>query len=84
MRKLETVYEGGILRPTEKLQLEEHQLVTVIVIEDDADEDDIQFEPPQSFESFADHSISRETVRGALTRIPGKLYADFAAERDER
>jgi predicted DNA-binding antitoxin AbrB/MazE fold protein len=84
MRKLEAVYEGGVLRPTEKLLLEEHQLVTVIVLDDDGDEDDIQFEHPQSFESFANHSISQETVRDALSRISGALDADFAAERDER
>ena len=84
MRKLEAVYEGGVLRPTEKLLLEEHQLVTVIVVDDDTDEQDIQFEPPHRFESLANHSISRETVRGALSRIPGSLDADFAAERNER
>jgi hypothetical protein len=27
---------------------------------------------------------ARETVRGALSRIPGSLDADFAAERNER
>jgi len=84
MHKFEAVYEGGILRPTEKLLLEEHQLVTVIVVDDDTDEEDIQFEPPHCFESLANRSISREMVRGALSRIPGSLDADFAAERNER
>ena len=84
MRKFEAVYEGGVLRPTEKLPLEEHQLVTVIVVDDDTDEQDIQFEPPYCFESLANHSISREMVRGALSRILGSLDADFAAERNER
>ena len=84
MRKLEAVYEGGVLRPTEKLQLEEHQLVTVIVVDDDTDEQDIQFEPAHCFDSLANHSISREAVRGSLSRIPGSLDADFAAERNER
>ena len=44
MRKLEAVYEGGVLRPTEKLLLEEHQLVTVtvILVDDDTEEDEIQ------------------------------------------
>jgi predicted DNA-binding antitoxin AbrB/MazE fold protein len=83
MRKLEAVYEGGVLRPTGKLLLEEHQLVTVIVVDEDT-EDEIQFEPPQCFESFANYTISRETVRGALSIIPGALDADFAAERNER
>lgn len=84
MHKFDAVYESGVLRPTEKLMLKEHQLVTVIVVDDDADEDEIQFESPQSFERLADHSISRETVRAALSRIPGSLDADFAAERNER
>ena len=51
---------------------------------DDTDEQDIHFEPQHCFESLANGSISRETVRGALSRIPGSLVADFAAERDER
>jgi predicted DNA-binding antitoxin AbrB/MazE fold protein len=84
MRKLEAVYESGVLRPTKKLLLEEHQFVTVIVVDDDTDEQDIQFEPLHCFESLANHSISRESVRGALSRIPGSLDADFAAERNER
>jgi len=84
MRKLEAVYEGGVLRPTEKLLLQEHQLVTLIVVDEDTEEDEIQFESPQYFESSANHTISRETVRGALSRIPGALDADFAAERNER
>jgi len=84
MRKVEAVYEDGVLRPTERLLLEEHRLVTVIVIDDDRDEEDIQFEPAHRFESLANRSISREKVRGALSRIPGSLDADFAAERNER
>jgi len=71
------------LRPTEKLLLEEHQLVTVILVEDDTAELDIQFEPKHCFEPLANRSINRETVRGALSRIPGSLDADFAAERNE-
>jgi predicted DNA-binding antitoxin AbrB/MazE fold protein len=38
MRKLKAVYEGGVLRLTEKLPLEEHQLVTVIILDTDADQ----------------------------------------------
>ena len=71
MRKLEAVYEGGVLRPTEKLLLEEHQLVTLIVVDEDTDEDEIQFEPPQCFESFANHAIGGKRF-GALCRsFPG-------------
>jgi predicted DNA-binding antitoxin AbrB/MazE fold protein len=73
MHKFEAVYEGGILRPVERLLLEEHQLVTVIVVDDDTDEEDIQFEPPHCFESLANGTITRETVRGALVEKSGTI-----------
>ena len=84
MRKLQAVYEGGVLRPTEQLPLEEHQLVSVIVLDADTDDEEVEFEPPHCFEALANHSVSRETVRAALSKIPGSLDADFAAERNER
>jgi predicted DNA-binding antitoxin AbrB/MazE fold protein len=84
MRKLKAVYEGGVLRLTEKLPLEEHQLVTVIILDTDADNEEIEFEPAQCFEALANRSITRERVRDALSKIPGSLDADFAAERNER
>ena len=84
MRKVQAVYEGGVLRPTGQLQLEEHQLVSVIILDADTDDEEVEFEPPHCFEALANHSISRETVRAALSKIPGSLDADFAAERNER
>jgi predicted DNA-binding antitoxin AbrB/MazE fold protein len=33
-RKLEAVYEGGVLRPVEPLRLDEHQLVSVMILDD--------------------------------------------------
>lgn len=85
MRRLEAVYEGGVLRPTEKLPLEEHQLVSVVIIfDEEAHAEGIEFELPQSFEALANHSLSRETVRAALSKIPVSMDADFAAERNER
>ncbi|MBK5291611.1 MAG: antitoxin family protein [Acidobacteriia bacterium] len=35
IRRVETVYENGILRPLEPLPLEEHQHVTVMITEVD-------------------------------------------------
>ena len=84
MRQLHAVYEGGVLRPVEPLALEEHQLVSVIILDDVALEDELAFAPPDTFEPLADHTVSLETVRRALSKIPGSLDADFAAERDER
>jgi predicted DNA-binding antitoxin AbrB/MazE fold protein len=84
VRKLQAVYENGILRPVEPLRLDEHQLVSVIVMDDTAPEEDLTFESPSHFEPLADHSISLEAVRRALSRIPGSMDADFTTERDER
>lgn len=84
VRKLQAVYEGGVLRPVEPLPLGEHQLVSIIVLDDNPPEDDLKFEEPARFEALADRSVSLETVRRALSRIPGSLDADFAAERNER
>jgi predicted DNA-binding antitoxin AbrB/MazE fold protein len=84
MRKLGAIYEGGVLRPIEKLPLEEHQLVSIIILDADAENEGIEFEPPHSFEALANHSINREHVRAALSKIPGSLDTDFAAERNER
>lgn len=83
MRKLQVVYEGGVLRPVEPLRLDEHQLVSVIIL-DDLDDDELSFETPERFEALADHTVSLETVRRTLSKIPGSLDADFMAERNER
>jgi predicted DNA-binding antitoxin AbrB/MazE fold protein len=84
MRKLQAVYENGVLRPVEPLHLGEHQLVSVIVLDDVASEEDLKFEAPERFEPLADHSVSVQAVRAALSKIPGSLDADFLAERNER
>lgn len=84
MRKLQAVYEDGVLRPVEALRLDEHQLVSVIVMDDLAPDEELRFEAPESFETLADHSVTLETVRAALSKIPGSLDADFLAERNER
>jgi predicted DNA-binding antitoxin AbrB/MazE fold protein len=85
VRKVEAVYEGGVLRPVEPLRLDEHQHVSVIIFDEIADDsEELQFAPREEFEPLADHSVTLETVRGALSKIPGSLDADFAAERNER
>jgi predicted DNA-binding antitoxin AbrB/MazE fold protein len=84
MRKLQAVYEGGVLRLMEALTLEEHQLVSVILLDEKPSGEEIEYEPAPRFEALADRSIDRNTVRAALSKIPGSLDADFAAQRDER
>ena len=84
VRKLQAVYEGGVLRPVEPLRLDEHQLVSVIVVDDVAPDEELRFEAPEQFEALADHGVTLEAVRRALSKIPGSLDADFMAERNER
>lgn len=85
VRKLEAVYEGGVLRPVEPLRLVEHQHVSVIILDEIADDgEELQFAPREEFEALADHTITLEEVRKELSQIPGSLDADFAAERNER
>jgi predicted DNA-binding antitoxin AbrB/MazE fold protein len=84
VRKLQAVYEGGVLRPVEPLELDEHQLVSVIILDDIAPDEELRFEAPEQFEALADHAVSLQAVRRALEKIPGSLDTDFAAERNER
>ena len=84
VRKLRAVYESGVLRPIEPLRLDEHQLVSVVILDEIASDDELQFETPERFDALADHSVSLETVRRALSKIPGSLDADFVTERNER
>ena len=84
LRKLQAVYEGGVLRPVEPLRLDEHQLVSVIILDDGISDGDLQFETPSRFEALADHNVSLEAVRDALSKISGSLDADFFAVRNER
>jgi predicted DNA-binding antitoxin AbrB/MazE fold protein len=82
-RRLQAVYERGVLRPLEPLPLAEHQQVTVTVSDHEhADEADASF--MRYLEAEADDSVTLESARAALAKIPGSLIDDFRRERDER
>jgi predicted DNA-binding antitoxin AbrB/MazE fold protein len=86
-KRLEAVYENGVLRPLESLDLREHQRVTVVVSEKPVtspEEAWLDVECWQRCATEADESISLEAVREALSKIPGSLTADFIAEREDR
>ncbi len=84
MRKVQAIFENGVLRPVEPLGLHEHQLVSLILLHDAAAEEELSFVPAADFEPLADRSCSIDAVRRALSQIPGALDADFFAERNER
>ncbi len=78
MRKVQAVYEGGILRPIEPLPLDEHQLVSVIILDDE-----LVFAQPEQFEALADYSVTLEAVRQSLVQDSGLAGRRFRS-RTER
>jgi predicted DNA-binding antitoxin AbrB/MazE fold protein len=79
-KSLEVIYENGVFRPLEPVDLPEHWRVRV-TIEDE--EDWLDTEYMQRCVSEADERVNLEAVRKALAKIPGSLTADFIAERSE-
>ena len=81
-RSLQAVYERGVLRPLEPLELQEHQEVTVTVSdEQNADLADHVF--LRYLEEHADDSVTIEEVHSALGSIEGSMLEDFRSERNE-
>ena len=81
MRKsLEVVYEHGVFRPLEPVELPENQRVRV-TIEDEEDWLDTTYMERCAHE--IDDRVNLEAVRQVLAKIPGSLTTDFIAERAE-
>ena len=84
-RQIEAIYENGVLRPLEPLNLDEYQHVTITIADDGEDEEDL-FDP--AFTRWcAEHSRnapSLEEVRQALAKIQGSMADVVIAERDAR
>jgi predicted DNA-binding antitoxin AbrB/MazE fold protein len=80
-KSVEAIYEDGVFRPLEPVDLPEHQRVQVTVADEDEwlDRDYIQWAASQVQET-----VSLDDVRKALAKIPGSLTADFIAEREDR
>jgi predicted DNA-binding antitoxin AbrB/MazE fold protein len=83
-RNLTAVYENGVLRPLERLDLREKQLVTVTITDEAPMEPWLDTEYLAACAQEADEDASLEEVRAALAKIPGTLTEDFIAEREDR
>ncbi len=83
-RNLQAIYEGGVLRPLEPLDLREKQLVNVTITDEPATESWLDAECLAACALEADDSVGLEEVRAALAKIPGSLTEDFIAEREDR
>jgi predicted DNA-binding antitoxin AbrB/MazE fold protein len=77
-KSVEAIYENGVFRPLEPVDLPEHQRVQVSIADEEEwlDRDYIQWAASQVQET-----VSLDAVRKALAKIPGSLPADFIAER---
>jgi predicted DNA-binding antitoxin AbrB/MazE fold protein len=80
-KSVEAIYENGVFRPLEPVDLPEHQRVQVTVTDEGEwlDRDYIQWAASQ-----VQGTVSLDDVRKALAKIPGSLTADFIAEREDR
>ena len=83
-RTIEAIYENGVLRPLEPLDLEEQEQVSITIADEPDEPEWLDVEFLREIASEADDSISLEEVRQAMAKIPGSLTADCIAERDER
>lgn len=84
-RKVQAVYENGILRPLEPLTLEECQQVTITI----SDAPGITPEhplllSPDEWLDAANDDVGRDEVRAALATIRGSLSEAILEERRDR
>jgi predicted DNA-binding antitoxin AbrB/MazE fold protein len=83
-RTLPAVYENGAFRPLEPVSCHEQERVVLTIesaetaLENLVDHDFLAYCDTQ-----ADDTVSLETLRQALAKIPGSLADDIRAERDE-
>ncbi|MBS1786195.1 MAG: antitoxin family protein [Acidobacteria bacterium] len=84
--QLEAVFQGGVLRPLQPLNLLEDQkvVVTVATIPVTNEEEFLDKEFHRYCESRADYSITLEQVRKELSSIPGAIADEIIADREER
>jgi predicted DNA-binding antitoxin AbrB/MazE fold protein len=85
-RQVEAVYERGVLRPLEPLALAESQRVKLTISDTAMGRypQDLQFlEWARAVVVAMPHIPSLEEVQAIMSKIPGSLADDFAAERDE-
>jgi predicted DNA-binding antitoxin AbrB/MazE fold protein len=84
-KQIEAIYENGVLRPLEPLDLDEYQRVTITVADEGEGEEDL-FDP--AFTRWcaeqSHNAPSLEEVRQALAKIGGSMADVVIAERDER
>ena len=86
--QVDAVYENGVLRPLQPLDLKEHEHVRVSVIKaatPDRSSLAVEFiERIKRELQGAEPAPGLEEVRRRLAKIPGSMAADIVADRGER
>jgi AF2212-like protein len=85
-KRIEVIYENGVLRPLEPLLLRDQQRVSIVLPDDvtpPAGGDWLDIECMRSCDTEADETVDLDEVRQALSKIPGSMTSDFIAERRE-
>jgi predicted DNA-binding antitoxin AbrB/MazE fold protein len=85
-KRLDVIYENGVFRPLEPVDVPEHQRMTIMIPEASmlpAEEDLLDTEYERWAATQVKEDVSLEAVRQVLSKIPGSLTADFLAERAE-
>ncbi len=80
-QSLLAMYENGVLRPLENLQLDGRQQVTVFGSDEHVDWGDTMC--LGCIESPTDEPIPLEHVRSALAKTPSSMVDDFVLGRDD-
>lgn len=80
-KSFQAVYQGGVLRPIESLDLQEQQVVRLTIPEGTPSEPWLDAECLAACADGADDSVTLEQVRAALAVLPSSLAEDFIAER---
>jgi hypothetical protein len=83
-RNVQAVYEAGVLRPLEPLDLRERQLVNLTITDEAPAEPWLDTDYLAACAREGDDGTTLEEVRAALAKIPGSLTDDFIAEREDR
>ena len=83
--QFDAVYENGVLRPLNPVDLPEHERLSVVVNRPaDPLADLVDWDAHELAATEGDESISLEDVQAALSKIPGSMADVVSAERDER
>ena len=85
--RVDAVYENGVLRPLQPLDLREHEHVVVSVAKTASDRSQLAVEYIEKIKKElqdAEPAPGLEEVRRRLAKIPGSMAAEMIAERGDR